>query len=386
MLQGWVPAYRVPFFEGVREALRSRGIEFRLLYGDPVGEDAAKRSAVRLEWATHVAARVLSIGSVDLTLQKVRTHVRGSDLVICEQASSQLTNYALLATSKLRGRYKFAFWGHGRSYQPGRASRLGETVKRNLACRVDWWFAYNDRTVDYLKGLGYPAHRITNFQNAVDTSALARAHQAVSGDDLRQLRTQLHLGAGPVGIYVGGMYREKRLPFLLRACDELRRLRPDFSMLFIGDGPERPLIEAFVRERSWAQHLGVLMGTEKVPYMATADVHLMPGLVGLTVLDSFAVGLPLVTIVDSEHSPEIAYLEDGMNGLILPAGTSPEAYARAVVGMLEDRTIRERLVAGCMEARANYTIEEMVARFVLGVEQALHASPWHPRDLKMAGR
>jgi glycosyltransferase involved in cell wall biosynthesis len=109
--------------------------------------------------------------------------------------------------------------------------------------------------------------------------------------------------------------------------------------------------------------------------MLLAKLTLMPGLVGLGVLDSFALRVPLVTTDVPYHSPEIEYLKDGVNGLIMPDRCDPSEYAAAVVGTLRDAKLRERLRRGCKESSALYTIEAMADNFADGVCRALCRTP-----------
>jgi glycosyltransferase involved in cell wall biosynthesis len=100
---------------------------------------------------------------------------------------------------------------------------------------------------------------------------------------------------------------------------------------------------------------------------------MMPGLVGLVVVDAFAAGLPLVTTRIDTHSPEIEYLEPGVNGLV----TEPDAgsLATACVELLQSPPLLERLRAGCSESSRVYTLEAMVERFARGVQDALDQAP-----------
>ena len=88
-------------------------------------------------------------------------------------------------------------------------------------------------------------------------------------------------------------------------------------------------------------------------------------------VDSFAAGCPLVTVDLDLHSPEIEYLQDGVNGVCLPAGTSPAAYAEAVAGLLDDPARLEVLREGCRQAAATYTLAAMVDRYAEGLLRAL---------------
>jgi glycosyltransferase involved in cell wall biosynthesis len=100
---------------------------------------------------------------------------------------------------------------------------------------------------------------------------------------------------------------------------------------------------------------------------------LMPGGVGLVVLDSFALGVPMVTTDTRMHGPEIDYLEDGRNGILIECGESVETYADGVVGLLQDEGCLERLREGALAAAADHTIEKMARNFATGVTNALKA-------------
>ena len=149
---------------------------------------------------------------------------------------------------------------------------------------------------------------------------------------------------------------------------------PGFRLLVAGDGPDRPIAEAAARQHPWLTYLGRVEGVEeRAKLLAAADALLVPGLVGLVVLDGFAAGVPLVTAAYSYHSPEIEYLEPEVNGVAVREAESVEAYAAAVVRVLRDRVLRERLRAGCLESAGRYTVEAMVGRFATGVTRALAA-------------
>ena len=98
----------------------------------------------------------------------------------------------------------------------------------------------------------------------------------------------------------------------------------------------------------------------------------MPGLVGLGVLDSFAYGTPMVTTDVPYHSPEIDYLKDGVNGIIVNEAEDVDAYADAVARILTDEVWRTHLQAGAVEALQTYTIEAMAQRFADGVMKMLN--------------
>jgi glycosyltransferase involved in cell wall biosynthesis len=98
---------------------------------------------------------------------------------------------------------------------------------------------------------------------------------------------------------------------------------------------------------------------------------LMPGLVGLASAEAINFGVPLITVELPYHSPEIAYVKNRINGVILPERTTPEAYGLTVARYLQDEEARARLREGCRAERYRYTTEAMAQRFACGVRQCL---------------
>lgn len=142
-------------------------------------------------------------------------------------------------------------------------------------------------------------------------------------------------------------------------------------MLFVGAGPEAAYVEQQAATTPWLHYVGPRFGSDAVPYFMLSRLLLMPGLVGLVVLDAFALEVPLVTTAVPYHSPEISYLRPGENGVVVTEADDAHAYAHAVAGLLRDNDQRQRLVAGCHRESQRYTLENMVARFKDGITQAL---------------
>jgi glycosyltransferase involved in cell wall biosynthesis len=368
----YVHHYRREFYERVRALLDEHGVDFLLVAGQPGPLERPKRDAVRLPWAIPICNRYWRVGQRELCWQPCLRLVWGADLVIVEQAAKLLANYALLAGRHVGGP-RVALWGHGRNVQPHRASALAEAVKRVLSRHVDWWFAYNATSVGVVRDLGYPPERITCVQNAVDTRSMSAARDALSDEDVAAVRRDLQLEGEHVGVFAGALYDDKRLAFLIAAADRVRQSLPDFELLVIGSGPDEGLVRRAAASRPWLHVLGPLYGLHKVRAMATAQALLLPGLVGLGILDGFALGLPLVTSRVPFHSHEIAYLVPGENGIMVEEWRDPAAYADAVVRLLTDRALLSRLSEGCRAAADTYTIEAMAEHFADGVTNALTA-------------
>jgi glycosyltransferase involved in cell wall biosynthesis len=365
-----LPAYRVAFYNRLREVLAEAGIELRLVYGQPVAHDAMRRDTVDLDWAECVGNRFIRLGKRSVVWQPIVGRASTSELVIVEQASKLLVNYVLLVLQRL-GLTRVAFWGHGANLQGHTASRVGELVKRIVSRRPYWWFAYTRGSRDRVAALGYPVDRITVVQNAIDTRLLREQRARIRENDIADFRAEHGLGDGPVCAFVGGLYAEKRLSFLLEVAAIIHQRIPGFRLIVVGDGAQRPMLEEASLRFPYVCYLGGLFGSDKVRALATAELMLMPGLVGLVILDSFALELPLVTTSVDYHSPEIEYLEDGINGAVVMYDELPSTYAEKVIDLLSDRAQLESLRAGCRRGAEIYTNEEMVRRFATGIIRAV---------------
>lgn len=365
-----LPQYRVRFFEQLRRELEDRGIEFNLVYGDPAPPDAAKGDCVDLSWAIKIRNRHFRFGSRWLYWQPYIRGAMASDLVIVEQANKLLLNYVLHFLRAL-GLVRFAYWGHGVDFQARGRHRVRETLKRFLATHVDWWFSYNATTTAVVESFGFPQTRVTEVQNAVETTEMSRDARSITNEERQQLRAKYGVMGSNVAIYVGGLYHEKRIGFLIAAADRIREGLPDFELIVAGSGSAREEIEAAAAKRPWLHYVGPMFGREKVALMTLAKLMLMPGLVGLVILDSFAVQRPIITTSIDYHSPEISYLDNGVNGLIVSPSDDTVSYAAAVMGLMRDEARLADMRAACEIAATRYTVEEMASRFSAGIAAAL---------------
>jgi glycosyltransferase involved in cell wall biosynthesis len=370
----FIPDYRVPFYSELLRRCAAAEIDLSIIYGDGDRADRTKGYLQFPAFGRLIRNKLLQLGDVQLVWQPAFEAVRGKDLVIAPQHNKFLVNYLFLARQAARLQ-KFAFWGQGHNPHAHNPNSASEALKRKLLRLPHWWFAYTEGTAKYLRAAGFPAERITVVQNAIDTSALTKIERETTPRDLDGIRERLNTGSENICLYVGAMYREKRLEFLMEACDRVKRRVDDFHMVFVGAGPDEGMIRDYCAERRWTTYHGRASEEEKIRYGLLAKLMLMPGSVGLVVLDSLALGLPLVTTDVRLHGPEIEYLEDGITGAVVSPGDDIESYADRVAALLERPAERAEMARRCRDAGRAFTIEEMAERFFTGITEALDAPP-----------
>jgi len=217
---------------------------------------------------------------------------------------------------------------------------------------------------------GFDEHKISVVENAIDTKMLRATYEGINDDELQRIKEYNSIGNGPIGLYCGGMYKEKRLDFLLEACIKIREEISDFEMIFIGAGPEDFKINNIAQNNKWIHYLGPKFNNEKVPFFKISDLFLMPGLVGLAVLDAFTMQTPLITTKYQFHSPEIEYLENGFNGIITE--NNLDIYIQEVIQLFNDNEKLDNLKKGCLESSQYYTVEKMINNFSGGIVKCIN--------------
>jgi len=358
--------YRAPLFQQLKTLLIQDRIDLHLLYGDPTLQEQSKQDAVDLAWGEKLATHYFFGNRI--CWQPFFKKVQGADLVIVTQENKLVCNLWPLFGWR---NYKLAFWGHGKNMQVSSSlsGKFKERIKSLTTNHVDWWFAYTGVSRDLVKKSGFSKDKITNLENAVDTLSLKELCDAVTKTEMQAIRVAHNLGEGPVGIYVGSLYKDKRLEFLLRAGQLISQKIPDFRLVVIGSGPQRGMIENAQQEFPWLRYVGRKVEREKAQYLKMASVLLNPGLVGLGILDGFAAGIPIVTTNCGMHSPEIDYLRQGENGFMTE--NNVEDYVQTVVRILTDSALANHLHKGSLEASKHYTIENMAENFRAGIVKAL---------------
>jgi L-malate glycosyltransferase len=369
ILQTRMVHYRVPLFERMRQLCLRQGIDLNVVYGQPSASDEKRCDFADLPFGKEIRNRYFSFWGRELVWQGRSNLIDRADLVVMPQENRILSNYPILLRRFFDGR-ALAFWGHGRNFQSCSTQGIRERWKRLMVNRVDWWFTYTNLSAQTVQENGVPGHHITVLNNSIDTRIFRADLASVSDADLRELRARFKIDwSAPVVLYCGSLSSEKRLDMLVDASDRIRANIANLHLFVVGDGPRSAYLKEAFKSRPGRHFVGEKRGKEKAAYFKLAQVILNPGLVGLSIVDAFCAGLPLVTMEGSKHSPEIAYLQNGVNGIM--TDDSLEAYSDLVIRLLKDDKRRKVLATNAFAAGEQYSIENMAENFVAGIVNCL---------------
>jgi glycosyltransferase involved in cell wall biosynthesis len=368
IIQRRMTQYRLPLLNLMRDKLDAAGVELMVVYGDPLPGEILKADSGDLPWGIHVPCHYWF--NSRLCWQNAMPVASNVNMVVVTQENRLLFNYVRPILKQDR---KWAFWGHGRNFQATSPNSFSERFKRWLSSRVDWWFAYTALSSASVMEGGFSSERITVLNNAIDTTELAAQLESINIKETDEARRAFGIGPGPIGLSLASLHADKRLDFLFEAARLIRVRVPDFQLVVVGDGPQCERVrEAADASGGWIHWLGARTGRDKARILSMSQLMLNPGMVGLSVLDSLVASVPLVTTSYPQHSPEIAYLHSGQNGLMTDNDLG--AFVAGVVRLLEHPEELDALRAGCRASATDYTIEKMADNFCNGILACLSSS------------
>ena len=347
-VQKFVPHYRLPFFEQVRDTLTRQGIDFVLIYCEPDPYEKSKVQMVYPAWGIRADTRHFEVFNRYLYWAGVHRFLKRGDLVVVEHAAKLIDNYFIFAARQM-GWLKMGYFGHGENFQATTEYKVSAIIKKLMLRRVDHWFAYTNTSRDSLVRQSVDESIISVVNNT-----LAKPENAYLGQNTPEPYSC---------VFIGGLYSLKLLPLLIDATTIVAADLPDFQMHIIGDGPEKSFLEDAAITRPWLSIHGATYGKERDSLLARCNAILMPGLVGLITIDSFQFERPVITSDAGEHSPEIAYLENGENCLIDEGNVSAHSYAALITRFLLDKDLQKRLRDGCRASAELYSIDRMAYTF-----------------------
>jgi glycosyltransferase involved in cell wall biosynthesis len=207
---------------------------------------------------------------------------------------------------------------------------------------------------------GFRPRRATVVHNGADID------QFRPGQPDLALRAELRLDDGaPVAGTVGNLRSVKDYPCLLRAFAVVRSRVPNATLVFVGDGDERPGLEALAQELDVAESVRFAGARTDVPQLLRLfDVFSLSSQtegISVALLEAMAAGLPAV-VTDTGGNPEVVV--DGQTGRLAPVG-DPHRLGDALADLLGDRA---RCRAWGEAARARVESEFSLDRMVRDYE------------------
>jgi glycosyltransferase involved in cell wall biosynthesis len=191
---------------------------------------------------------------------------------------------------------------------------------------------------DYLLAKGVPEKKVSVVPNGVDPT------QFDPHADGFELRRELGIPREQfVATYCGALGMANDIPTILRAAARLKVTAPDIRILIVGDGKERPSLEASARRDGLGNVMIVgAVPKKRVPEVLASSNACIASLMNIKmfrttypnkVFDYMAAGRPVVLAIDGV----IREVVEAAQGGVYVAPGDDEALAQAVAGLASNR-------------------------------------------------
>jgi glycosyltransferase involved in cell wall biosynthesis len=334
-----VPHYRVAVYNHLSEYLKNEN--FALTVASDGIQDGSPH---RVEFDLRAAP--LSF----LRLARLIFEIK-PDILIFWVGLKFLYLYPILFLAKILGKQTI-HWGHGSDLL--RPKGLGLTL-RTFAYNIDFRMA--SAIILYAEHLKKNVK--SNFQNKIFIANNTLAFDSIPSAhfDKASCLSKYEITTARNIICCGRMQRRKRIENLVAAFQSLDRR--DVGLILAGPDTEGVLRDV----RGGNIHiLGPIYGDEILDLLSACDVFCLPGAVGLSIVDAFYCGLPIVT-EEGDASPEIMYLKDGVNGFVVPRGDTHQLKQKLEL-LLDDDALRKQFsIAAREEIMTSGHVDKMCQGF-----------------------
>jgi len=135
------------------------------------------------------------------------------------------------------------------------------------------------------------------------------------------------------------------------------------KLLFVGDGPERPVVEQLCRDLHVCEHVRFLGKQENVEdILSLSDIFMMPSAsetFGLAALEAMSCGVPVICS-DVGGLPELN--RNGETGYVCPLG-DVDAMADRAIAMLSDPALHQRMQLAARARAEQFEQDTVVAQY-----------------------
>ena len=239
---------------------------------------------------------------------------------------------------------------------------------RNRQSKSDFVTMPTEKAIRELLGKGeeFPVP-VAAVSNGVDLSNFK------PGRASSELRKKYGINSdAPVVLYVGRVDPEKKVELVIEAAKQARAKTPQkqgqndvsrLEVVIVGDGIDKARLERLYRDEKWVHFLGRIVPPELYEVYRLGDVFVTASEIetqGIVLIEAAATGLPLIA-VNAGAVGEVC--QNNVNGLLCEPGSVVE-ISDAIVKILSDPALRERLSKKSIEIASEHDFEKTLDKFI----------------------
>lgn len=234
---------------------------------------------------------------------------------------------------------------------------LGALVTKAILAKCDLVVALSRALETRVVQLGVSPSKICVIPNGVDTNQFTPLESK---------------NREPLILFVGSLIQRKGVKYLLQAMPEVFTSFPDFRLVIVGEGPEKPFLQQLVKElriENRVIFVGAQPQQEVQKLMRLSKVLVLPSLeegMGVVLVEALACGTPVVAScvggIPDVITPDV--------GILVPP-TDPGALSRSIVEILRDPVYWMEMSQNARRRAETYYRWELIAKQYIELYQNL---------------
>ncbi len=140
-------------------------------------------------------------------------------------------------------------------------------------------------------------------------------------------------------LYVGRFAKQKNIPYLLGALNQIRKVKPKVTLRLVGDGQEKSDIQHLIAAYGLGESVGIEDSSHDVSsYLKQATIFVLSSWyegMPVALLEAMATGVPAVT---TDYPGASEYIIHGETGFI---AKTKEEFVTHILNLMSDRTLRK---------------------------------------------
>lgn len=334
--------YRIPIYNYFHEKFLENGIEFSLL-----ANEVQKESPEKLAFEHHIVPFSF------IEYQKIIKEWQ-PDVIITFLHLKNLILWPLLHYCKIK-KIPIIKWGHGVNLvdQNNKFKKMLFGYIHNL---VDAIIIYSEEEKRHFSPKSLKKCFIA--YNTINFSAIPKVNTTI-----KEIKDKYDIPFEKVVLFVGRITKHKKVDILLDFFKDKKNQSE--GLVIVGPDMSEAQLE-IVKDSPCIRYLGPIYDHIEVnEIFKMADIFCIPGANGLGVNQAMYWGLPILTIDSGQHSPEITYVKNGRNGLLV---SSEKELAEKLHFLLQNESkLKELSVNAANDIRQEANIDRMFNGFLEAV-------------------
>lgn len=290
--------------------------------------------------------------------------LKTADSVVCVISLTSISNIFYSAIARIYS-IPFFWWGHSKNFsKSGFFERAKNELKLLSTCWSNGVLAYTDQERERFLQSRFLRNKIViSLGNTLDTESIIsirnESHHHILPKEafVNKMRNKSLIGI------IGRLHEKRNARLAIDLFLEVFSTKKDLLLLIIGDGEEYHRLNEYYGAKEGILFVGGIEDEKELAYyMSRIEFFIHAGLVGLNLVHAMCYEKPNLVINLPIHSPEIDYLKNGENGLLL---NDVNEMKKNILSLLDNKDEIKRLGKNALnDIKSTYNIKRMAANFI----------------------